>query len=938
MARILLTLAFLFGPALALAEPLAGRWSGTYACNALGGAQFTLETEQAGNGIISGTFSFEIGTGGRALKGAYKVMGRGGADGFRLQPRDWIERPPGVEALALSGRTRDGGAVIEGEMEGCALNDRFLGASAEGMAVRLEDANSEPVPPTMGPPAGRWKGEVICRGQRKTTLSHPIEAVILTDGDRVAADARVHVANQQGGVPAEQRTILGGQSAEGRLELAGLGSLSPGGPRFQINGLSLAVDGQSLSGPVNMRGCDKVSLTYAGPAAVPPLPDSMTGSWVGTAEQQNGAIAMHFELRNGRAGGFGELRLGAPAHLPVERRSKLHLVLAPVGELNGWQLMLPLGQRAFEISQDDVRRHSSGPVGPFAKAGAYLVSETPAGGLELVALIRSGDFAVAASLKPGTPPGPKTSVLVLQRSEGGLADAVVAGETPPVIFPEPLGGTLAAARSREAQCAVLQEWITPYSEGKDMRGTVIANLQRELAEAFTDAKFEPVFGLPFALLSDEERRALARFIREDCEQGQGMADVGFAGAQVIGHQRGYREMVKRLTDVAESSRWAEAALDEAQALSSTAASLARIEQLKAGARDRARELSARQIAGLDAGLALRARQIRTDILRADIDRDLPGLSAGSREDGALDQLFRLAGRIADEDILPDARQELHDRIAPPALKISDEYVTALMAEVDTLPASLQGLADARRIGAALGPVVEAVHEHFGADLRPRIQPLFLRRSVIESDPAVLEAFRKLLADAPSGRGAKEAVRAAAAQYLDEAAMQRLPEYGAVYKAALEHAEWRAIIITDNSRNPGRDEPRAEDIARFALDRVREVNATISQIEDDCLQGVAAIGNSPARGIECLTMPAVWTGQKGFASELVSVTKISCSPDAGGFRCYFQQEIQFFGPGGARMNLEDFIGTFGERAARLEVQEALFIPGNEGWQVLWGDLR
>ncbi len=55
-----------------------------------------------------------------------------------------------------------------------------------------------------------------------------------------------------------------------------------------------------------------------------------------------------------------------------------------------------------------------------------------------------------------------------------------------------------------------------------MRGTVISNLQGELAEALTDATFE--------LLSDAERHALARFIRQDCEQGQGMDDVGLAGA------------------------------------------------------------------------------------------------------------------------------------------------------------------------------------------------------------------------------------------------------------------------------------------------------------------------------------------------------------------------------------------------------------------------
>ncbi|WP_323010912.1 hypothetical protein [Paracoccus sp. (in: a-proteobacteria)] len=938
-ARVLLSFALLFTPTSVLAEPLTGRWSGTYACNSLSGAHFTLETEQTGNGIISGTFFFETGSGSSAHKGAYKVMGRGGTDGFRLQPRDWIERPPGIEALALNGRTRDDGAVIEGEMEGCTLNDKFLGASAEKMAARLEDANSEPVPPTMGGPSGLWKGEVTCRGPRKTTLSHPIEVVVLTDDNRAAADARVHLpARQQGGAPIEQRTVLGGESVEGKLELTGLGNFSSGGQRLPINSLSLAGDGLSLSGQINMRGCDEVTLTHAGAPDTPPLPDTMTGSWVGTAEQQNGAIAMRFELRNGTAGGFGELRLSAPAHLPMEQRSKLHLVMMPVGKLNGWQVMLPVGQRAFDISQAEVRRHTLGPVGPLAKAGAFLVSETTNGALEVVALIRQGDFTNAASFTPGDPPRPNVRILAMQRAEAGLADAVASGETPPVIFPDTIGGTLVAARSREAQCAVLHEWIRPYSEGKDMRRTVIGNLQRELAEAFTDANFEPVFGLPLALLNDEERNVLARFIRENCEQGQGMADVGFAGAHVIGHQRGFREMVKRLTDVAELSRWADIALDEAQALSSTADSLGRIEQMKAGTKDRAAELSAQQINRLDDGLALRAREIRTDILRADIDGDLPALSGGSKENGALDQLLLLAARIADEDILPDARRELHDRIAPPALKISGDYVTAVIAEVPVLPVSLQGLAEARRMGAALDPISDAMRARFGVDLGPRMEPLYLRRAMIENDPAVIDAFRQLLADVPSGRGVKGAVRDAALQYVDEATMQRLPEYGAVYKAALEEAELRAITITDNSRDPSRDEPTARDIASFALERVRAVNATISQMEDDCLQGTAAIGNNPVRALECLTLPAVLTGQKGFASELVSITKISCSPDGGGFLCYFQQDIQFIGPGGAPINLEDLVGTFGERAARQEVQDARFIPGKNGWQVIWGDMQ
>ncbi|WP_181820431.1 hypothetical protein [Paracoccus versutus] len=50
-------------------------------------------------------------------------------------------------------------------------------------------------------------------------------------------------------------------------------------------------------------------------------------------------------------------------------------------------------------------------------------------------------------------------------------------------------------------------------------------------------------------------------------------------------------MGKRLTDVAETPRRAEVALDEARVPSSTAGPLDRIEQMKAGVRDRAAELS-----------------------------------------------------------------------------------------------------------------------------------------------------------------------------------------------------------------------------------------------------------------------------------------------------------------------------------------------------------
>ena len=89
-------------------------------------------------------------------------------------------------------------------------------------------------------------------------------------------------------------------------------------------------------------------------------------------------------------------------------------------------------------------------------------------------------------------------------------------------------------------------------------------------------------------------------------------------------------------------------------------------------------------------------------------------------------------------------------------------------------------------------------------------------------------------------------------------------------------------------------------------------------------------------MQCLTTPALWTGQSGqFGVVLLEVEKIGCTEDVKDIRytCLFRQTID--------VNLPEGMNSASSIAALSggEVVDAMFLRNNMGgWQVVWGDLN
>lgn len=919
----------------AYSDALNGAWSGDFRCRSFNEAKFQLEASQSGDGVIGGIFTFDYMDGRNPVRGSHRVSGRGSAEGFVLSPTDWIERPQIGSSFAVYGRTRLGGAAIDVQFEPCG-REYYHGSDPALMALHHQQNAAEAAPLQSGWPAGIWRGEISCGNNARNRTTRPVEAAFVVDGTNVLADMRFLLpSNRKGQEPIPQRSILFGTIEADKLVLSGKGTLNEQSSNSEIQSAILAGGSGSLEGSVKSRGCSGISLSYIGPEAARKLPEELYGSWIGSGGS-NESIAASLVAAVSEAGDVAELRLSAPADRPYESRSFLHLILVPVELLDQRLLLLPVGARLQDFATDQWGKQSSSELGPFVANFGIFLSGGQGEEIDLVTP-RSRDYIIGAIRDvPGQDQGART--LSLKPANLELIAALGEGETPPQKFPDTLKGPLVTAHSREAQCQILKEWIGVYAEGKDMRGTVIDRLRRELAEAFTDDHFVPVFGAPLHLLDEVERRALAAFMRDDCGYGQGMEDVSFAGEYVIGHLSGYRTMVERLANVAETRRWLAAAMQEATDLPNLPSSLTRIENLTKEMTTRSAELTAQELNTLKPHLIGRAHDIRAALLNEQLDQELPALSQGSVATGEFDRLVWLAEKVAREDLRPDDRELLHWRLLDPAKRLSADHIAALNNGADQIPISLDGLGDVQsRIAASL-PVLTQMEQAFGLFQWQEIRPLTDRRELILNAPQVLAAFKAHLAQVPEGPHMLRATKAAASLYLDDGLFQRRPDYAAVYDEAIERAELLSIVLVDLSTNRHPGEPTIMEIAKFALSRVRDINASLAAIEDACFSGRVSQSKDFFGGLQCLSLPSVLMNRRGLGVELSSVTKISCAPERGGFYCYMKQTIDVVLRDGASGEGVSLMGDFLKNVGALEVQDALFLPSPTGWTVVWGDLN
>ena len=893
-----------------------GLWSGSYSCGSGGKSKLKLEVAEE-QGKLSATFSFDA----QGTTGSYKLTGRLRPDNsFTLAPRQWIERPTGFTALAMEGALNPNGRMIEGRVSPC-LSGAFTATRtvAEGEAPPAE---APPSPLAAGKLTGIWQGWVGCRQNRRgNTENYPVKLQAYSDGDSIGAYGTIGIYKQRNsgaGPTFDQRVVLSGKHEGGTISLRST-VLDSGGARVQLRSVAGSVANDSaIEGEVRMNGCETISLSRRGGVRPLDIPPAIAGIWAGAVGRGEQTVVVLHAV-NDAAAPFFELRATYPADKPEAQRDRLALSLVAVAQPGDGLLLVPVSAREATgiFSGEGTLRHF------LTQSQAALVSLGADGSLVFKGIANERDFADAAGNR---------NAFQLARPSKGQGEALASGETPPVDFGGVIAGALAEAPSREAQCRVLAEWLKPFEPNVNIKRMSVDAVMAGLSTAF-DEPFEPVFGIPFFETSQEERRAVAMMIRGTCRNME-MELVSFVGDFVLMTNHQFAQFNTLKADRQETMEWMAQSQEELDALPEDAASLKRIAALRQETRIRSRDMRDPERKQAEAALSKREMEITLAMLIAQIE----AIPEGSFEQGGLNGVFALLERSRKSELDETSRGELAARGRLRASAILERPLKDAAEVAESLPISLEGLSEGH---GAMRPFLayrQPMDRWFGSiDPSGTLGPLYRRLDEIRGDAAVQAAFREALLKEAEGTDAVQRVRAKAGNYVDLGDLQRYPEFAAILTDVELVAEVRAVNIVDLSQNRQRGEPEAEEIAKFALQRVREANATFAAKEDMCMS--SGFTNS-IEALSCLSVPGIMTGQKGFGARLIEVRKIGCEteiPDTQ-YLCSFTQEIEMNMPGGEAFGGNTMTDMVREMS-KGEAVDARFVRAKGGgWSVITGDLR
>lgn len=509
--------------------------------------------------------------------------------------------------------------------------------------------------------------------------------------------------------------------------------------------------------------------------------------------------------------------------------------------------------------------------------------------------------------------------------------------TPPEAFGGAIGGALATAVSAEAQCRALGNWYAPSIGPGGFDGMASDQILEAIAPLFLDAAFEPVFGVPYALLDQQEGGAIGYFVAQVCYGPLGMEPYRNVFSDVF-RSPIFAERIAALNErAAEAEQWSITTREELAAIRAAGPeALGRLSAIEADiALSRlpveVTEVLSTEVAALRAELEVAARDSAAAQFLADLDTVGDDFDQGH---------LGTALRVADEAQVSDMSADQVARVVQAAQRKAEAILQPPLAEAaamaSDLPAGLEGL---RRAHAALNRFEqyrESMERTFGSiDPGGILMPLYDRLTELEADPVVLAELKAALATAVQGERPREAVEILASQVSGRDGMS--PDIAALVGEALDQAEIAAIVIEDRSTGSDASEPTAHDIAAFALQRVREASARMAEMDRACTSGEIS---DPVAALACLTNPAVWTGETGSGVSLLGITKLGCVPEAGAtqFLCTFVQEIRI-DIAGAEMFGADRWGDLTQNLTSGEAVDALFIRASDGgWSVVTGDLR
>ena len=903
---------------------LAGRWTGTYQC---GGAETTMTLDVSGaDGVLDGVFSFDAqGTG-----GSYRVAGRLQPDrSFTFVPREWIERPAGFTALGVTGILNENNRLIEGRLSPC-MGGEFKAARAMPEGERAATAKP-PEPLQTGALTGRWAGGIECRMNRRgNTEIYPLELQMIADGDGVGAYGHVRIYKQRNsgkGDAFEQYILLSGRQDGGSLGLGRPLLVESGGTRLGLKGITAEVGtGNAIQGQVNMNGCETVSLKPKGALRSLAVPAKMAGVWMGTSgSRDNTSVTLHAMPDADLP--FFELQAAYPINRPDAERDRLRLTLVPVVEQDGRLLLAPVSRREATGVFGDAAR----PVKHvFSQWRGAMVSVGEAESIELLGFMREGDIQAATAGNPQI----LQNTIRLTRPTKQQEEAAASGEAPPVDFGGSIGGALAAAPSREAQCRALEAWLQPFEGGVDVDRMSVDTVLAGLIGAFADDVFEPVFGLPFLLTTQQERGGVARLTRETCRNAMRMRMVGVVGDFVLSTDLQFTKMTRLMADRVETGGWVTRLQEELRALPEEQAGLDRIATMRAEMPKRRRDMSDAEFKSVEAAIAEREKELKLAMLLAEME----ALPDTGFEQGNLNRVFAVLQRAQGSGLDRQSLAKLRETADAKARRLLEQPLREAAELAATLPVSLDAMRQANEAMGRFLPYRPGMEEWFGTiDGDGVLRPLYSRLEEICNDDGVKAAFREKLLEAATGSNAKAAMHSVADSYVSPEEMRRYPGLAAIIDEVALVAEVRAISIVDDAGNPQPGEPTAEEIAIFVLQRVRDANAQQEAKDEACMSGQVS---DPVQAMLCLTSAGVVTGQKGFGARLIAVRKIGCVaevPDVQ-YRCTFTQEIQIDMPGG------DVFGgnTLSQMARQMSKSEAVDArfsrAAGGGWNVVWGDLR
>ena len=576
-------------------------------------------------------------------------------------------------------------------------------------------------------------------------------------------------------------------------------------------------------------------------------------------------------------------------------------------------------------------REATGVFAPNARPAVHVLVDSAVytiaptqGGVDFRAVKRPEDVAEAlAGQAKGD--GRFLQVVLSRPDEAGM-DALARGEAPPFAFAGSLAGQLGSAPSSEAQCRVLDDWLAPDVAGVDiMRLSVDAAMQR-LAGALHDDRFVPVFGIPFLLTTQDERRSVGTFIRQSC-RGRVNSGVIFVGDFVLMSDNQFAKLTAQVANRTETMAWLSETRVQLPQLPVVAESQKELERLRREADRKSSELLTEEKTALLQQIDRRGEEIRAGLLAIDLD----GLSDDGFFQGDLRRVLAIVDRA--QGLPPDLYQPVYEAAEAKAGRILAGPLGEAASTVPTIETSLAGLARAQAALAPLAVYRDGMEKAFGSlDPNGTLRVLHSRIEELHNDVGVQQDFAAALSEVEARGDARAAVLAAAAPYISEKELIHVPAFAEIVDHAILQAEIRQVKLVDKSKPAAPGEPTIVDIATFALQRVREANADIRRQEEVCLSGNFA---DPVTAFGCLSVPAVWSGQTGqFGVVLLAVEKIGCTEEVKDvrFMCMFTQEIDMNLPQG--MNLGSNISAL----SGGEVLDAMFLRNAEGgWQVVWGDL-